>query len=364
VSDDNELDEIDFDNLDFEDEKFKFDVIIGNPPYQEELKDTSDRPIYHLFMDAAYKIAKRVAFITPARFLFNAGKTPKAWNKKMLEDEHLKVIYYEQEASRVFPNNPFEGGVAITYRDADAKFGAIGLYTVYPELNRITQKVKLLNEKSINNIMYLQNKFNLNELYSDYPEFENIVGSNGREKRLTTSIFELLDILFTKEKRSETDLLILGLANSKRTKKFISRNYIENSENLEKYKVLISKSNGASGTLSREPARIISLPELSEPLMGFTQSFISIGAFNSHAEAEAVLKYVKSKFTRILLGVLKVTQDNSPDKWEYVPLQDFTPSSDIDWTKSIREIDQQLYAKYNLDDIEIAFIESHIEEMA
>ena len=90
--------------------KFKFDVVIGNPPYQEEVKDTSDRPIYHLFMDEAFKIAERVSFITPARFLFNAGKTPKTWNKKMLEDEHFKVVYYEQDATRVFANNLFEGG--------------------------------------------------------------------------------------------------------------------------------------------------------------------------------------------------------------------------------------------------------------
>ena len=68
-------------------DKFKFDVVIGNPPYQEESKgdSSSSTPIYHHFMEEAYKIAKRVSFITPARFLYNAGATPKAWNKKMLE---------------------------------------------------------------------------------------------------------------------------------------------------------------------------------------------------------------------------------------------------------------------------------------
>jgi 23S rRNA G2445 N2-methylase RlmL len=76
-------------------DKFKFDVVIGNPPYQEESTGdgTQAPPIYHKFMEEAYKIADRVSFITPARFLYNAGATPKAWNKKMLEDEHLKVEY-------------------------------------------------------------------------------------------------------------------------------------------------------------------------------------------------------------------------------------------------------------------------------
>ncbi len=92
--------------------KFKFDVVIGNPPYQEEAKGTSssDDPIYNLFMEEAYKIAERVSFITPARFLFNAGKTPKTWNKKMLEDEHLKIEYYERNSNKVFTNTSIPGG--------------------------------------------------------------------------------------------------------------------------------------------------------------------------------------------------------------------------------------------------------------
>ena len=75
------------------------------------------------------------------------------------------------------------------------------------------------------------------------------------------------------------------------------------------------------------------------------------------------MKYIKTKFARALLGVLKVTQDNPPDKWEYVPLQDFTSSSDIDWTQSVAEIDVALYKKYNLSDEEIEFIETHVKAM-
>ena len=72
-----------------------FDYVIGNPPYQEEARDTSDKPVYNIFMDAAYEVGRKVELITPARFLFNAGKTPKAWNEKMLNDEHFKVLYFE-----------------------------------------------------------------------------------------------------------------------------------------------------------------------------------------------------------------------------------------------------------------------------
>ena len=94
-------------------------------------------------------------------------------------------------------------------------------------------------------------------------------------------------------------------------------------------------------------------------------SFIGIGAFEEREVNEAynLLKYVKTKFARTLLGVLKVTQDNNPDTWANVPLQDFTFKSDIDWNQPISDIDNQLYRKYNLSEEEIAFIESMIKPM-
>lgn len=92
----------------------KFDYVIGNPPYQETLQNTSDKPIYNDFMDASYQISDKVELITPARFLFNAGKTAKVWNEKMLNDVHLKVLYYEPDSSKVFSNTDIKGGVAIT----------------------------------------------------------------------------------------------------------------------------------------------------------------------------------------------------------------------------------------------------------
>lgn len=97
--------------------------------------------------------------------------------------------------------------------------------------------------------------------------------------------------------------------------------------------------------------------------MGVTLTFMTIGAFDSEADAKACLSYLKSKFARAMLGVLKVTQHNPRGTWEYVPLQDFTSNSDIDWSKPIPEIDSQLYAKYGLDADEIAFIESHVKPM-
>lgn len=88
-----------------------------------------------------------------------------------------------------------------------------------------------------------------------------------------------------------------------------------------------------------------------------------MGAFEDEQQASNLLKYLKTKLVRTLLGSLKVTQDNKKDTWANVPMQDFTAGSDIDWSKSVEEIDAQLYAKYNLSDEEIVFIESMIKPM-
>ena len=98
-------------------------------------------------------------------------------------------------------------------------------------------------------------------------------------------------------------------------------------------------------------------------MIGHTLTFLSIGSFNTRFEAEALLKYIKSRFARVLLGILKVTQDNPQSTWKYVPLQNFTESSDIDWSKSVDDIDQQLYCKYGFNDEEISFIEEKVQRM-
>ena len=126
----------------------------------------------------------------------------------------------------------------------------------------------------------------------------------------------------------------------------------------DKYRVFIPAANG-SGALGE----VLSTPIIGEPMLGHTETFMSIGAFDSKPEAIACYKYICSKFCRVMLGVLKITQHNSPEKWEYVPMQDFTSNSDINWSVPVKAIDQQLYKKYGLSDEEIAFIETHVKEM-
>lgn len=342
-------------------EDMKFDAIVGNPPYQ--IMATGDAngsdPIYHLFIDAACKLGEKVSFIHPARFLFNAGKTPKDWNEKMLNDEHYKVVQYWANSGDVFPTVDIKGGVAVTYWDKNKTFEKIGTFTSYPELNGIKKKAAPTEEiNSLMSIMYNQTNFDLDVLLKEHPDYIKGIGSEGKDRRLEKNIFDKIP-LFTEEKTNEEDIKILGVIKNKRSYRFIPRKYLDIShENLMKYKVLVPRSNG-SGAIGE----VLSTPILGEPILGYTRTFLGIGAFDSKEEAENALKYVRTKFARTMLGILKITQDNPIETWRLVPLQDFTTKSDIDWSQSIPEIDKQLYKKYNLSPEEIAFIESKVREM-
>lgn len=340
----------------------KFDFVIGNPPYQEDTIGDNKGfapPVYNKFLDAAYQIADKVEMIHPARFLFNAGSTPKAWNEKMLHDPHFKVLRYEESASTIFPNTDIKGGVAITYRDLKSDFGAIEIFTKYPEVNSVLRKIETqLEYGNLSQIMYNQNKFNLDSMYADYPELRDVIGSDGRDKRFRNNIFDKIP-LFSDERKSDQDVRVYGVVKNRRVWKWFPVKYIDlEHENLLKWKVLVARVNGA-GVLGET----LSSPVVEGPNEGYTQTFIGIGDFSTRNEAENTLKYIKTKFARVLLSVLKITQDNAIETWAKIPLQDFTSSSDIDWSQSIANIDKQLYHKYGLSDKEINFIETNVKEM-
>lgn len=338
----------------------KFDVVIGNPPYQQEAKgaSTRDEPIYPQFMDLSYQLSNLVTLITPARFLFNAGQTSKAWNETMLHDPHLKVVFYEQNSSKVFPNTDIKGGIAITLRDATKDFGEIGIFTSHPEMESIVNKVWKYKQHSFSKMVSSSGLYRFSNLvFEENTKLKKSV-SSGTGKKITSKIMSENNDIFRKDRVLDTDVSLIGLVRNRRTHRFILRKYLQDNDFIDKYKVLIPKANG-SGKLGE----IISTPIIGKPSIGVTDTFISLGPVDSLEDAEAILKYIKSKFGRALLGVRKITQDNPKSTWQYVPMQNFTSDSDIDWTKSISEIDQQLYKKYNLSDDEINFIETKVQEM-
>ena len=344
-----------------------FDYVIGNPPYNEDFENSGEngnfaKPVYNYFMDATYRIADKVELIHPARFLFNAGSTPKAWNDKMLNDEHFKILSYEANSKNVFSNTDIKGGVAISYWDSEKNYGAIGTFTAFEELNSILKKVTAISKDFLNDIISGRGVYKLSDIaLEENPEIIEIQ-STGHKKDVGAGAFKvLMNIVFFEEKPNDMFEYVkyLGLVSNKRVYRWGRKEYLDAPESFSKYKVFIPKANG-SGALGE----VLSTPLIGEPLIGATETFLSVGSFDTFYEANSCLKYIKSKFARAMLGVLKITQDNTKEKWKFVPLQNFTSNSDIDWSKSIHEIDLQLYRKYGLDDKEINFIESHVKEMA
>ena len=350
---------IGFERLSSEESEMKFDVVIGNPPYQEEAQgiSTKDMPIYHKFISESYKISRKVSLITPARFLSNAGGTPKTWNQQMLNNQHVKVSFFEQKSGNVFPGTDIKGGVAVTYYDTEQEFESIEVFVPFIEMNSIRKKVIKKNFESIDQFVTNRGSYRYSDLiYTDFPNLMKRVS----DRRVASNAFEKLPELFfdVKPKDGNEYIKIYGRFNNERVYKWFRKDYVTCPSNFEKYKIILPKANG-SGAIGE----VLSTPVIGYPVIGYTETFISVGEFNSLEEAEACLKYIKSKFLRTMLGVLKITQDNTKAVWHYIPLQDFTVNSDIDWTQSVADIDRQLYQKYDLSPEEIAFIETHVREM-
>lgn len=337
----------------------KFDVAVGNPPYQESKEGGKDLPLYPLFYELAENISDKYMLISPARFLFGAGATKSEWNEKMLSDEHVKVVYFNQKSAKVFPNTDIKGGVAIIYRDSNKKFGAIETFTPFEELRNILQKVESISTSSIGDILHGVTSYTfMPKIYKEYPNIAKRVGK-GSGNQLTSGIFDAAPEVFSDSKKNDSQIAIYGLQNNKRVYKWINQEYLQTPKNLGKYKVFIPAANG-SGILGERLATLV----VGNPSVGHTATFISIGSLDTEIEAENLLKYIKSKFARIMLGVKKITQHSkTKEVWSKVPLQDFSIESDIDWSTSIHDIDQQLYKKYQLSQLEIEFIESKAKEM-
>ena len=343
------------------DEKVNFDIAVGNPPYQEEGYNNGRKlPIYDSFMDISYTIAEQAVLITPARFLFEAGQTAKDWNRKMLNDEHFRVMMYEPNASAIFSNAEIKGGVAISVRDTKTRCGKIGVFTAYPQLNSILQKVCAIEDgkQKLDSIISSQGIYRFSDkLFADHPEVENLSG-NGTGAKIISKIVELIPSVFM-DTPDESANYVKFLAKTKvgRQFKYIRKEYLQDNPYLNTFNVLIPESNG-SGAFET----LVS-PLIAAPGEGSADTFISMGTFATADEAECLRKYIKTKFARAMLGVKKVTQHNPKATWEYVPIQDFTASSDINWNQSISEIDNQLYTKYGLTEDEIAFIETMVKDM-
>ena len=347
-----------------DDNMIKFDAVVGNPPYQETISNNDSnrslsKQLFPEFIKFAIKLdPKYSSLITPSRWFTGEGQDGSfiSLRKFVREHNHFVKIYNYTMASDVFDNVWIAGGVNYYLYDKDYS-GKVDFYNC-----NTTKKVKQTRPlfedgldiviNSGENYAIIQkiksdNFISLTTITKGRDAF-GITGKNAKNISETTSFKGAYELRCAHEEI-----------------RYVKKDVIaKNIDIANKWKVFISKGNGGAGTLGDgKPVSILGKPYLGKIKSVCTDSLIPIGGFDTEAEALNLQKYIKTKFLRYIVGILKVSQNVYQNVYQFVPLQDFTDKSDIDWSKAIPEIDQQLYKKYNLTDEEISLIESKIKPM-
>lgn len=342
----------------------KFDVIISNPPYQLSTSNIEGKsnaiPIYHHFVRMAEKLLPDyIVMIIPARWMTGGLRTLDEFRKEMIKNENLSIIHDYIVSKDVFPGVEIKGGVCYFLLSKNHS-GKCDYYThegekttrVVRDFGQESQDVLIRNMKllSIKAKVWKDNKISSVEKIAS-PQTPYGILSNAFQK--SPNIF-----LDKKVDGSKYRVFGLGL-NLHREAKYTSPGFIlEKDWCAEKYKVFIPEVYG-SGVLGEQ----IGQPIIGKPYDICTQTFRQFGKFNDIQEAENFYSYIKTKFFRTMVGMLKNTHHAPAKVYQFVPMQNFSDNSDINWNASISEIDKQLYKKYDLSQEEIDFIESMIKPM-
>ena len=321
----------------------KFDVIIGNPPYQLNDgggRDSAAIPLYDKFVQKAKQLAPHfLIMIIPARW-YTGGRGLDDFRDNMISDTRLKVIHDYPETDDCFPGLNIRGGVCYFLWDSlyhgdctiinhikgkmiemkrPLKEANIPLLIRYNQSISIMKKVLKFKEVSLGKYVSTSKPFGMRSNFSDFTSIQTEMHS--------------------------VKLYRFG-ENGYVAKKII----VKNEKLIDRYKVLVSKASPGG---DEYPHSIVSQPIVSEPNSVCTETYLVIKDVDSRIEAENLVSYIKTRFFRFMMSLVKNTQNISKASYTFVPLQDFSHP----WT------DEMLYGKYKLSSDEIAFIESMIRPM-
>lgn len=337
-------------------EKMKFDAIIGNPPYQVnigELKDNYGIPLYNQFVDVAREMQPNfISMIMPSRW-FTGGRGLDGFRQSMLSDKRIRSICDFVDSKDCFPTVDISGGIDYFLWDAKHKKECEFTNTLHGVSN--TRKRKL-DEFPIfvrnNNALSLiykvmeKSKCMLNEQVSGQTPFGFVTTYRGDKEPATDGSTVLLK--------------------SSGSPSYVRREEIKkNAHWTDLYKVVFSKATCEhAGTPDRNGQyRVLSSVSVLEPGTICTQSYLVGGVYDNAEEAQNLLKYLYTKFVRYLMLQTITSQDLSPEKFIFVPIQDFTSGSDINWQTDIDDINRQLYKKYDITDEELNVVENTIKPL-
>ena len=342
------------------DGKMRFDAIVGNPPYQiqDGGAQASAKPVYNYFVQNAKNLnARYLSMIMPTRW-YAGGKGLDEFRDEMLNDQHMEVLHDFPNTNDCFTNVNIRGGVCyflwnqtydnrkglvdvITHMNNKAisckrplKYKDVGILLRYMTSIDILDKILKFEEDNLSEYVSTLRPFGIRSYFSNSSDFHE------NQSGLTDPV-----ACYAKGK-------IIG---------YVEKRFVLNNVNwIGKWKVFTQRANNIGTELNDDNFNtFIGKDEIC------TEAYIVIGAELNLTEVSVknLAKYLHTRFARFCHSLAKASQDATAKTYRFVPRQDFTKQSDIDWTKSIPEIDAQLYAKYGLSADEIDFIESMIKPM-
>ena len=328
----------------------KFGAVVGNPPYQvmDGGAGVSAKPVYNVFVELAKSLTpKNISMIMPAKW-YTDGKGLGIFRETMLNDKRISKLVDFTDSRDCFENVDIAGGVCYFLWTKD--YQGLCEFVSKHQGQSTTANRELSSEDSF--IRHMEAVAIVGKVKSTTSAFYNTRVSTQKPFGLRTYVMPLVNgniiLKYNKGKGPyQSSLITIG------------------KEMISQWKVTISclTAEHAGQTDKEGRKKILSSLDILEPNEICTETYLVVDAFDTKEEAMHLYSYLQSRFVRFLISQLASTQHLSKDKFAYVPIQDFTSSSDINWNASVADIDQQLYRKYGLSADEIAFIEKMIKPM-
>ena len=332
----------------------KFKAIVGNPPYQVSVGKESKNyaiNVYDKFVDTAKAMSPNyISMIFESRW-FTGGRGLDEFRHEMLNDDRLSKIHDFVASTDCFPKVDIAGGIC--YILWEKNYHGLCEFTV-EHMGKSTTLMRKLNEFDV----FIRRNDSLTIINKVIGKLKNSMSDCVSKQ----TPFGFISSFKGKSNPFEGSIKLLGSYNEIT---YVKRNEVSRRQEwIDKYKVIFTKASPGGGSADKNGQYLVltSLQVL-PPEEVCTQTFLVGNTFDNNNEANNCKRYLQSKFVRFLVSQKMTSQDLGADKFQFVPLQDFTPASDIDWTQSVADIDRQLYRKYGLSDEEVAFIEKMIKPM-
>lgn len=325
--------------------EMKFNVVIGNPPYNDA--DTKvATAIYSRFVEDGMGMADKCsAFIIPARW-YASGRGLERFRKIMLTEHKIKKLVDYEDEKQIFPNQTIAGGVCYFLADKDD--------------NKICEITSIKKDGSKTIIKRELDKY---EIFVRDTDALSIIDKIKLDKGFyslsmgvqSVDYFNVKDNPYVCTSKESTDMIPIVDASGFL---YANREDLNDGYNLiDNYNVIVTHAVGSKDYVLPRTMQILQIGQ------ACSVTYLCIGATKNKENAENLLKYIKTRFVRFLIKQALSGINISAKSFMFVPMQDFKSDSDIDWSQSISNIDQQLYKKYNLTEEEIAYIEKTIKPM-